>query len=694
MNSKQKQMQSSSFNNDYKIQVKFTPLLNTFISTKINITLILIQCFNQVLVKDGLNIKSRIDQNGIFKIKQPTSQEMTMADTTGHSNHIKRSINNNENQNINNNENRKSEIDQRQMKILSQNNQAYNKFFNVTSLLDKLTRKGVATQRRQETASSLKIIFQDIMVENLEQKTRLDKFYNNSSESANDSSASRIKEKNTAGSIIDNFGSAINTDDAQLLEQISRLQAKVWSLQSENDLLNQKMIQMIQSKEQKDHQMKTINKQIEVLLQEAQPKGANGQNQYLNTNGSNISSHKNNSGLNLGGASALKSPQSHKEREMTFQNQNFSSKSNQTQSDLSYKGGNRHQRGKYSGGQIPHTHSNQQFNNLLSSELDAIESDKEGEDFIQSSINKKNLKMKTTDINEELFENNDLFGYGNKNNNKYEETKENLRYQHIFDTTDNFEDQDHKQEEQNLSSEDYDSDHLINNIKKNIDQIRKITTSSGRPAGVTPGYHMRRKSKYALDQHRQESRSFKEAPGFNLRSKSFIRTTSGMGLGIDDNMISAEQNFLTTNFGVNPPALQQVNHTPSRSGSHMGRSGSEAPYSQSAGTKRFGRSVGRDNKFEPKSTWEPNEQGDQCKICNNKFSILKRKHHCRKCGLLVCASCSGNNWYVPGYADQKVRMCDSCYKEWMAYKVSAHNINKTSVFSSYFGNNQIQQTNS
>ena len=91
------------------------------------------------------------------------------------------------------------------------------------------------------------------MVENLELKSRLDKFYNNSAESINDSSASRIKEKNTAGSIIDNFGSAINTDDTQLLEQISRLQAKVWAIQSENDLLNSKMIQMIQSKEQKDY---------------------------------------------------------------------------------------------------------------------------------------------------------------------------------------------------------------------------------------------------------------------------------------------------------------------------------------------------------------------------------------------------------------------------------------------------------
>lgn len=51
---------------------------------------------------------------------------------------------------------------------------------------------------------------------------------------------------------------------------------------------------------------------------------------------------------------------------------------------------------------------------------------------------------------------------------------------------------------------------------------------------------------------------------------------------------------------------------------------------------------------------------------------------------LVCGTCSGNNWYAPGYTDQKVRVCDPCYKQWMAFKVSSHNINKTSVFSSYF----------
>jgi hypothetical protein len=63
------------------------------------------------------------------------------------------------------------------------------------------------------------------------------------------------------------------------------------------------------------------------------------------------------------------------------------------------------------------------LNNLLTQELDAIESDKEGEDIIQSSLNKHNFKKNLPGLNDELFENNDLFGYG-----KYEETKENLRY--------------------------------------------------------------------------------------------------------------------------------------------------------------------------------------------------------------------------------------------------------------------------
>ncbi len=66
---------------------------------------------------------------------------------------------------------------------------------------------------------------------------------------------------------------------------------------------------------------------------------------------------------------------------------------------------------------------------------------------------------------------------------------------------------------------------------------------------------------------------------------------------------------------------------------HFFRSGSEVPMSKDSHRRSGIHSHSRDRKFEPKSTWEPNEQGEECKICHNKFNILKRKHHCRKCGL-------------------------------------------------------------
>jgi hypothetical protein len=67
------------------------------------------------------------------------------------------------------------------------------------------------------------------------------------------------------------------------------------------------------------------------------------------------------------------------------------------------------------------------------------------------------------------------------------------------------------------------------------------------------------------------------------------------------------------------------------------RAGSECPSSRVSGVKKFSRpgarSGSRDHKIEPKSTWEPNEKGDLCNICTSKFNLIKRKHHCRKCGL-------------------------------------------------------------
>ena len=40
--------------------------------------------------------------------------------------------------------------------------------------------------------------------------------------------------------------------------------------------------------------------------------------------------------------------------------------------------------------------------------------------------------------------------------------------------------------------------------------------------------------------------------------------------------------------------------------------------------------------------WQPDEEAASCTICSRPFSLLIRRHHCRKCGKIVCGWCSGH----------------------------------------------------
>ncbi|BGP12902.1 hypothetical protein JCM10213_005146 [Rhodosporidiobolus nylandii] len=38
--------------------------------------------------------------------------------------------------------------------------------------------------------------------------------------------------------------------------------------------------------------------------------------------------------------------------------------------------------------------------------------------------------------------------------------------------------------------------------------------------------------------------------------------------------------------------------------------------------------------------WQPDEAASECVRCSKRFTLFNRKHHCRRCGFVVCASCS------------------------------------------------------
>lgn len=62
--------------------------------------------------------------------------------------------------------------------------------------------------------------------------------------------------------------------------------------------------------------------------------------------------------------------------------------------------------------------------------------------------------------------------------------------------------------------------------------------------------------------------------------------------------------------------------------------------------------------------WEANADVPNCRLCGSEFDAINRRHHCRRCGRLVCDPCSPQRQALPlyGYAGE-VRVCRRCNGE-------------------------------
>lgn len=68
--------------------------------------------------------------------------------------------------------------------------------------------------------------------------------------------------------------------------------------------------------------------------------------------------------------------------------------------------------------------------------------------------------------------------------------------------------------------------------------------------------------------------------------------------------------------------------------------------------------MGQEDEQESTAPWVKNRDRMACVVCHKRFTLLKRRHHCRSCGEVICGGCSQ---HAPLKARGKaVRICVAC----------------------------------
>ncbi|KAM6943527.1 pleckstrin homology domain-containing family F member 1 [Xenentodon cancila] len=72
-------------------------------------------------------------------------------------------------------------------------------------------------------------------------------------------------------------------------------------------------------------------------------------------------------------------------------------------------------------------------------------------------------------------------------------------------------------------------------------------------------------------------------------------------------------------------------------------------------------------------SWIPDQASAICMRCSDKFSMTQRRHHCRKCGFIVCGACSKNRGVIRHiHPTKQLRICSVCHSSLFGAETLAH----------------------
>ncbi|KAJ8960243.1 hypothetical protein NQ318_003968 [Aromia moschata] len=86
------------------------------------------------------------------------------------------------------------------------------------------------------------------------------------------------------------------------------------------------------------------------------------------------------------------------------------------------------------------------------------------------------------------------------------------------------------------------------------------------------------------------------------------------------------------------------------------------------------RKSGKKAVAEHAAVWVPDGDAPVCMHCKKtQFTLINRRHHCRKCGAVVCGPCSNKRFLLPNQSSKPLRVCLHCYEVLTSASVKNHN---------------------
>ncbi|KAK0183206.1 hypothetical protein PV327_001270 [Microctonus hyperodae] len=83
-----------------------------------------------------------------------------------------------------------------------------------------------------------------------------------------------------------------------------------------------------------------------------------------------------------------------------------------------------------------------------------------------------------------------------------------------------------------------------------------------------------------------------------------------------------------------------------------------SPDASDNSSMEFGIVLGKQPPF-----WVPDSDAPNCMLCDVRFNVIKRRHHCRACGKVLCNKCCGMKYRLEYQGNMDSRVCSPCYQQ-------------------------------